>query len=96
MRPNSYIVWLISVLLTSNRPFVHPNTHGFISAGLGMTLTLQKGDYVNLYEGEGYSFKYTQEQLEHIATSSGLVMKQIWKDSNNHVALCCLTRNSDK
>ncbi|KAL3872582.1 hypothetical protein ACJMK2_035797 [Sinanodonta woodiana] len=60
--------------------------HEVCIPGLNLTLLLEEGEYINLFEGEGVSHKYTLDQIRGLAEDGQLHIEKIWTDSDNHVA----------
>ena len=69
------------------------NTNLFnVSAGLEMPLEMEEGEYLNLFEGEGVSCKYTLEQIRTLVETGNLGLSKVWTDETQHVALCCISK----
>ncbi|KAK3582683.1 hypothetical protein CHS0354_031093 [Potamilus streckersoni] len=60
--------------------------HEVYIPGLNLTLPLEEGEYINLFEGEGVSHKYTLDQIRGLAEDGQLHIEKIWTDAGNHVA----------
>ncbi|XP_033729600.1 uncharacterized protein LOC117318759 [Pecten maximus] len=59
--------------------------------GLGIDLVMGKGERLYLHEGEGYSCKYTLEQLQNIVEKAGLRLEDTWTDNQQHAIFCRCT-----
>lgn len=57
--------------------------------GLGIPLTLKKGEYINMFEGEGVSCKYTLEQIRTLLQTGNQTLYKVWEDPKQHAAICC-------
>ena len=64
----------------------------YVSAGLEMSLEMEQGEYLNLFEGEGVSCKYTLEQIRTLVEKGNLRLSKVWADETQHVALCCISK----
>ena len=62
----------------------------FFSAGLETSLDLEKGEYINMFEGKGVSCKYTIEQIQTLVEKGKQRLCKVWMDSKQYVAVCCI------
>lgn len=60
--------------------------------GLGISLTLAKDEYINMFEGEGVSCKYTVEQIRTLVKTGKQNLDRVWTDPEKHVSLCCIRK----
>ncbi|XP_069114714.1 histidine N-alpha-methyltransferase-like [Argopecten irradians] len=61
--------------------------------GLGIDLTMKKGEHLYLHEGTGLSCKYTLEQLQTIVEKAGLRLAGTLIDKEKHAVFCrCVTK----
>ena len=60
-----------------------------------MILTLEKGEYINIFEGKGHSCKYTIEQMRSIVEKGNLHLDKTWIDPKQRVAVCCIVKQHD-
>ncbi|XP_069114744.1 histidine N-alpha-methyltransferase-like [Argopecten irradians] len=68
----------------------------YLIPGLGIDLVMEKGERLYFHEGDGYSYKYTLEQLLHIVEKAGLRLKDNWSDDQKHAVFClCTSSNAD-
>ena len=65
----------------------------FSSAGLGISIDLEKGEYMNLFEGEGVSCKYTLEQIRTLVQTGKQRLCKVWMDSKQYVAVFCTSKS---
>ncbi|XP_033755690.1 histidine N-alpha-methyltransferase-like [Pecten maximus] len=59
--------------------------------GLGIDLVIEKGGRLYFHEGDGFSNKYTLEQLRNIVEKSGLQLADSWTDDQKHAVFCSCT-----
>lgn len=58
---------------------------------LNMDFTMKMGERLYFHEGEGFSCKYTLEQLRNIVEKAGLRLTDTWTDKDKHVVFCRCT-----
>ncbi|KAL3872585.1 hypothetical protein ACJMK2_035800 [Sinanodonta woodiana] len=63
--------------------------------GLNLTLLLEEGEYIDLFEGEGVSHKYTLDQIRGLAEEGHLHIENMWTDGGNHVAYVIFSKLSN-
>lgn len=63
--------------------------------GLGVDLSMKRGERLYFHEGAGFSCKYTLDQLRHIVDKAGLCLEETWTDDNKHVAFCRCSRTEE-
>ncbi|OWF56373.1 uncharacterized protein LOC110448217 [Mizuhopecten yessoensis] len=56
--------------------------------GLGIELTMEKGERLYFHKGAGYSCKYTKEQLQTIVEKAGLHLEDTWTDEHQRAIFC--------
>ncbi|OWF56495.1 Histidine-specific methyltransferase EgtD [Mizuhopecten yessoensis] len=59
--------------------------------GLGIDLTMDKGECLYFHEGPGFSCKYSLEQLCTIVEKAGLCLAESVSDGQRHAAFCVCT-----
>ncbi|KAL3872583.1 hypothetical protein ACJMK2_035798 [Sinanodonta woodiana] len=70
--------------------------HEVCIPGLNLTLLLEEGECINLFEGEGVSHKYTLDQIRSLAEDGQLHIEKIWTDGGNHVAYAMFSKCSNE
>ncbi|XP_021357957.1 uncharacterized protein LOC110453368 [Mizuhopecten yessoensis] len=56
--------------------------------GLGIHLQMDKGERLYFHKGDGFSCKYTMEQLRNTVEKAGLRLGGTWIDEKQHVVFC--------
>ncbi|XP_021349782.1 uncharacterized protein LOC110448071 [Mizuhopecten yessoensis] len=59
--------------------------------GLGINLSMKKGERLYFHEGVGFSCKYTLEQLRNIVEKAGLRLAETVTDEEQHAIFCHCT-----
>ena len=68
----------------------------FVTAGLGISLHLEKEELINLSDDSGAesTCKYTIEQIRDLVEAGQLILERSWIDQDRHIALCCLRKKN--
>lgn len=62
---------------------------------IDMTIDFEANERVYIHDDnfEGFSCKYTTEQIRVMAKESGLAVVKMWMDPDKHTAVCCLKKS---
>ena len=69
----------------------------YFTAGLGISLHLEKEELINLSDDSGAesTCKYTIEQIRDLVEAGQLILERSWIDQDSHIALCCLRKKNN-